>query len=133
MRVAPSLKSQRLFLLALAAAGYIVSCKAAEPAINNKYNIDIVFDNFTNDHVKLYVDGKLIVNRPMSIEKGSETTGLAYSQKVKLNRCSRFDIQARRFHIVKTVCVDHHVESIFIGGGRFKPRIAVSHGETGLD
>lgn len=119
--------------LVMTLLSFIPSTQAISLKLSGLYLIDIIFADFENDHVQLFVDGRLVIDRAMSVIKEPEPSGFAYSQKVSLHRCSHVEVKARHFDAARTLCVDERVKAIFVGGGPHEPRFQISHGELGFD
>lgn len=79
--------------------------------------IQFAFFNFTDDHVRVMVDGSAVFDRTITIAPENKDYGLADVARITLPTCSDIVVQSRRQRVAQRVCLGPQNKSIVIDGG----------------
>lgn len=87
--------------------------------------VQLAFLHFVDDHVRVTVNGKSVVDRAMRVEAGNERSGIAGYEQVEMPPCADIAVRTKHQRVARHVCLGATAKSITIDAG--PPLTLVQH------
>lgn len=108
-----SARSALLLLAALAACGGATAPGGKVAPVQ----IQFAFFHFSDDHVRVTVDGRNVFDRPLTVAPANARLGLAEVAQIQLPECSQIAVKSKHGEISERICLTAATKSIVVDGG----------------
>lgn len=90
---------------------------AAAPGKAGPVSIQFAFYHFSDDHVQVTVDGRIMFDRVVSVAPDNVRLGLAAVAQIDLPACSDIVVKSAQQRVAKRICLGPQTRSIVVDGG----------------
>ena len=79
--------------------------------------VQLAFMHFSDDHIRVAIDGNTAVDRAIDVAPDNERSGIAGFEYIEMPACAKIEVQSNAERISQDICLDPDTKSITVDAG----------------